>query len=252
MSDPGTLDAGLSALVDALDAATTVTVLTGAGVSAESGVPTFRDAQTGIWARYRPEELATPDAFERDPDTVWQWYCWRRQLVRAVEPNSAHRVLAALERELPDLRLVTQNVDGLHARAGHRDVIEFHGNLFRDVCHAEGTAVELEREHDSVPNCPRCGARVRPGVVWFGEAIPADALERALTAAEACDLFLVIGTSAVVYPAAGLIDVAHKRGARIAGINPDAAALDARMDIRIVAPAGDALRAVHTGMGFSE
>lgn len=228
-------------LAEALRTARTVTVLTGSGLSADSGVPTFRDAQTGLWARYRPEDLASPEAFARDPDTVWQWYRERRRRAAAVEPNAGHRALAELESRLPDLRLVTQNVDGLHQRAGHRDVIEFHGNLHVNRCHREGRPVEVDDASDTPPSCPHCGGPVRPGVVWFGEAIPQAALERATAAAEACDLFLAVGTSAVVQPAAGLAGIARGRGARVAEINPDDTALSARVDIRVQARAAEAL-----------
>ena len=231
----------ITPLAEALQAARTVLVLTGSGLSADSGVPTFRDAQTGLWARYRPEDLATPTAFERDPDTVWQWYRERRRRAREVEPNAGHRALAALESLLPDLRLVTQNVDGLHQRAGHRDVIEFHGNLHANRCHREGRIVEVEDDTATPPRCPDCGGPVRPAVVWFGETIPSQALERATAAAGACDLFLAVGTSAEVYPAAGLADIARGRGARIAELNPGDTALSAGVDLRVRARAAVAL-----------
>lgn len=208
-------------LADALRAAGTVTVLTGSGISAESGVPTFRDAGSGLWSHYRPEDIATPEAFERNPAGVWQWYAMRRRQLREVEPNAGHRALAALARHLRDLRLVTQNVDGLHQRAGHEDVVEFHGSLLRDRCQHEGRILPVEGDPDEPPHCPHCGAYVRPDVVWFGEAIPGEALERAAAAAEACDLFLAIGTTAAVEPAASLARTARSRGAGIAEINPE-------------------------------
>lgn len=238
---PGASAGMIEALAAALREARTVTMLTGSGLSADSGVPTFRDAGDGLWARYRPEDLATPEAFERDPATVWQWYAERRARVRAVEPNAGHHALAGLATHLPDLRLITQNVDGLHQRAGHPDVIEFHGNLMTNVCHREGRAVEVDEEADTPPPCPHCGGPVRPGVVWFGEAIPRDALERATAAADACDLFLAVGTSAVVHPAAGLADMAREAGARIAEINPGDTDLSARVDLRIAERAATAL-----------
>ncbi|MDZ7747532.1 MAG: NAD-dependent deacylase [Halofilum sp. (in: g-proteobacteria)] len=231
----------IDALADAVRAARTVTVLTGAGLSADSGVPTFRDAREGLWARYRPEDLATPEAFERDPATVWRWYAERRARVRAVEPNAGHYALARLATRLPDLRLVTQNVDGLHQRAGHAGVIEFHGSLMTDVCHREGRAVDVAGDDATPPACPHCGGPVRPGVVWFGEAIPRAALEAATAAADACDLFLAVGTSALVHPAAGLADMAREAGARVAEINPEATGLSERVDIRIAAGAAEAL-----------
>jgi NAD-dependent deacetylase len=182
-------------------------------------VPTFREAQTGLWARYDPLELATPEAFARDPELVWRWYQWRRELVANAAPNAGHRALAELASLVPRLTLVTQNVDGMHQRAGSPDVIEFHGNIFTNRCFADGRIVEAEGD-DGVPTCPDCGAHVRPGVVWFGEAIPEDALHAAFAAATDCDVFLSIGTSALVYPAAGLGDVAREAGAVTIEVNP--------------------------------
>ncbi len=228
-------------LTAALRQASTVAVLTGADISADSGVPTFRDPQEGLWAGFRPEDLATPEAFERDPDRVWQWYRGRRQQLAEVEPNAGHYALARLAERLGDLRLVTQNVDGLHQRAGHGDVIEFHGNIHDNVCHRERRVVDADDDCDTAPHCPRCQARVRPGVVWFGEEIPPRALASALAAAEACDLFLAVGTSAEVYPAAGLADLAREHGARVAVVNPDAAAFGAHTDIAVQARAAEAL-----------
>lgn len=231
----------IDTLADALRTSRTVTVLTGSGLSADSGVPTFRDAQNGLWAPVRPEELASPEAFERDPDTVWQWYRARRRQVAEVAPNPGHRALAELEQRLPDLRLVTQNVDGLHQRAGHHDVIEFHGSLLGNRCHREGHLVDVDDATDRSPACPRCGGPVRPDVVWFGEAIPEAALERATAAATTCDLFIAVGTSAVVHPAAGLAELARRDGARIAEINPEETALGPGVDFPIRARAADAL-----------
>ena len=208
------------ALLDALRDARHVCVLTGAGVSAESGVPTFRDAQEGLWARYRPEDLATPEAFLDDPALVWRWYRWRRDIVANVEPNPGHTALARLARLVPQLTLVTQNVDNLHQRAGSSDVIEFHGNIFEDRCFADGT---LHTADDSleIPLCPECGACLRPGVVWFGEAIPEEAMARSCAAAADSDVFLSIGTSSLVYPAAGLGDIARRNGAVLVEVNPN-------------------------------
>jgi NAD-dependent protein deacetylase/lipoamidase len=203
-------------------AATHVVALTGSGISAESGVPTFRDAQSGLWAEYSPEELATPEAFARNPKLVWDWYAWRRELVARAEPNAGHRALVALAGQVPAFTLITQNVDGLHQRAGSRDVIEFHGNIARLKCSREGRVVDapVHRSEEAPPLCPRCGAYVRPDVVWFGEMIPPQALERACAAAERCDVFLSIGTSAQVYPAAGLAEMAQAAGAWLVEINP--------------------------------
>ena len=195
-------------------------MLTGAGVSAESGVPTFREAQTGLWEKYDPLELATPEAFARDPELVWRWYRWRRDLVARAEPNAGHRALAELQSLVPRLTLVTQNVDGMHQRAGSQGVIEFHGNLFSDRCAAEHRIVRTS-EDDRVPTCPDCGSYARPGVVWFGEAIPEDALHASFAAAADCEVFLSVGTSSLVYPAAGLADIAREAGAVTIEVNPN-------------------------------
>ena len=203
-----------------LRGARSVTALTGAGVSAESGIPTFRDALTGLWARYRPEELATPEAFARNPSLVWGWYRMRREVVARAVPNPAHRALASLEAQVPRFTLVTQNVDGLHRRAGSERVIELHGSLARARCSREGTVLELWDETESeTPSCPACGALLRPDVVWFGEPLPGEALRAAEIAARNCDLFLSIGTSNLVEPAASLPWRAVAAGAEVIVIN---------------------------------
>lgn len=204
-----------------------VVALTGAGISAESGLPTFREAQTGLWARYRPEDLATPEAFARDPALVWNWYAWRRSLVRAAEPNAAHYALVRLAQHAARLTLITQNVDGLHRRAGSADVIELHGDVMRTKCSREGTVVNAVDAHPSddaleaPPRCPRCGAYLRPDVVWFGEALPSASLETASEAAARCDVFLSIGTSGIVFPAASLLPLALESGAAVVVVNPE-------------------------------
>ena len=209
-------------LVEDLRTARHITVLTGAGVSAESGLATFRDPLTGLWARYRPEDLATPEAFARDPALVWAWYRERRALARRAEPNPAHRALARLEAVGPILTLITQNVDGLHRRAGSREPLELHGNLFRTRCTREGTVreVDVEDADGGLPRCPDCGSLLRPDVVWFGEALPGPVLERAWDAAQACEVFFSIGTSHQVYPAAALPAVAATAGAKVVVIDP--------------------------------
>lgn len=227
-------------LIAALRDARHVCALTGAGISAESGVPTFRDAQQGLWAKYDPHELATPEAFERNPELIWEWYRWRRDLVASAQPNPGHYALARLAQIVPRFTLITQNVDGLHQRAGSTDVIEFHGNLFEDRCHAEGCVVEHEQTA-TVPVCPECGASLRPGVVWFGEAIPESALDASFAAAADCDVFLSIGTSSLVYPAAGLADVAREHDAVTAEINPNPTVQAAGFDFAIASEAGAAL-----------
>jgi NAD-dependent deacetylase len=217
-------------------------VLTGAGISAESGVPTFRDAQTGLWAKFRPEDLATPEAFARDPRRIWDWYEWRRELVRRVEPNAGHHALVHLAGQVPKLTLVTQNVDGLHQRAGSTGVIEYHGNILRDRCCSEGTLSQRAPRSDSgLPECARCGALLRPDVVWFGEAIPPQALADADEAAANCDVFLSIGTASVVYPAAGLAARARQYGATVIEINIEPTALTPLAHFSLRGPSGEVL-----------
>jgi NAD-dependent deacetylase len=223
-------------------AAPRITVLTGAGISAESGIPTFRDALTGLWSRFRPEELATPEAFERDPSTVWEWYAWRRELVGRVTPNAGHAALVALERAVESFTLVTQNVDGLHARAGSRHVIELHGNILRDKCHREGRIVDRDGINPgSPPTCVRCGANIRPDVVWFGESLDPANLERAFAAARSCDVFLSIGTSALVEPAASLPGAALAAGVPVIEVNPQSTPLTRHATLSLRGSAGEIL-----------
>lgn len=208
-----------------------VVAFTGAGVSAESGIPTFRGPH-GLWRNFRPEELATPEAFARDPALVWEWYEWRRGLVREAEPNAAHRAIARIGADV-----VTQNVDGLHARAGSADVIELHGNLFRVRCTHEGKTFDARDPFDALPPRCTCGALLRPDVVWFGEMLPAEAVERATRAIATADLLLVIGTSGVVYPAAGMVSLC--RGMSIE-INPEASGVSSACTYAIAATAAEA------------
>jgi NAD-dependent deacetylase len=232
----------LATVASRLRAARHVCVLTGAGISAESGVPTFRDAQTGIWAKFRAEDLATPEAFHRNPSQVWQWYEWRRGLVREAEPNAGHRALVTLATLVPRLTLVTQNVDGLHQRAGSSGVIEYHGNILRDRCTVEGVIADRAPHLTSgLPECARCGGLLRPDVVWFGEAIPAPALLAAEQAAIDCDAFFSIGTSALVYPAAALAERALRSGATVIEINPAPTDLSPLADHVLRGPSGTLL-----------
>ncbi len=217
--DPGGLGEEAGAVARALRDARRVAVLTGAGISAESGIPTFRDALTGLWARFRPEDLATPEAFLRDPETVWRWYRMRRLRLQDVSPNAGHFALVTLGRRIPGFTLITQNVDGLHARAGSPDVIELHGNITRVKCFVDEQVVDDWEDGDAVPVCPRCGGLLRPDVVWFGEMLPPLALLRAQEAAEACDVFLSVGTSNLVEPAASLPWIAHSAGATVVVVN---------------------------------
>ena len=224
-----------------------VTVLTGAGVSAASGVPTFRGPD-GLWRQYRPEILATPEAFARDPRLVWEWYDWRRNLIARCRPNRAHDVLAAWSRR-PGFTVITQNVDGLHEVAGTRDLLRLHGSIWHVRCSAGCPAGAASWEDTRVPmpehppRCPHCGDALRPDVVWFGEALDPRIVRRA-QAATACDVFLAIGTSAVVYPAAGLLHEARARGAFTVEINVDATEASEIVDLAVTAPADEALDAV--------
>jgi NAD-dependent deacetylase len=236
-------DASFDSLIDqaaaALRKARHVCVLTGAGISAESGIPTFRDALTGLWAKFSPEELATPEAFERDPKFVWDWYEFRRDLVRKAQPNPGHYALAELARRVPKLTLVTQNVDGLHQRAGSADVLEYHGNILRDRCTVERVVADRSAESQrGLPHCAACGGLLRPDVVWFGEAIPVRPMLAAAAAADDCDVFLSIGTSSLVYPAAGLAESALRRRATVIEINPNATELSALADLVLTGPSG--------------
>ena len=202
-----------------LEQASKITVLTGAGISAESGVPTFRGAG-GLWKQYRPEDLATPEAFARDPRLVWEWYGWRRGLIAGTRPNPGHLALARLEARTEDFTLVTQNVDGLHDRAGNRHILKVHGDLWQLRCLACGREERDERlEFPELPPRCACGGVLRPGVVWFGEPLPGDIWMAAERAIAECEVMLVVGTSAVVYPAAGLVPLAKSAGARVIEVN---------------------------------
>ncbi|HLZ58274.1 MAG TPA: NAD-dependent deacylase [Ktedonosporobacter sp.] len=209
-------------LIEMLRVVQKVAILTGAGISAESGIPTFRDAQVGLWAQYDPQDLATPEAFGRNPRLVWDWYSWRRTLVTQAAPNPGHRALADMERLVPHLTLITQNVDGLHQRAGSKNVIELHGNISRVKCSVDSRIVEAWEETATPPPlCPHCNGLLRPDVVWFGEALPEQAFQGAVEAAATCDVFFSIGTSGLVEPAASLAHVARKLGAAVVIVNPD-------------------------------
>jgi len=234
-----------SELITHLRAARRIVALTGAGISAESGVPTFREAQTGVWARYNPEELATPEAFQHDPKRVWEWYVWRQERVRQAEPNPGHRALADLERRIAEWTLITQNVDGLHRRAGSHQVLELHGNLFRAKCFNEDRPVENWPDSDDIPpRCPRCGGLLRPDVVWFGESLPEAALRVAEQAAANADIFFSIGTSALVYPAANLPFTALQAGAIVVEINPQPTPLSPHVTFSLSGPSGVILPAL--------
>ncbi|MGD8239694.1 MAG: NAD-dependent deacylase [Armatimonadota bacterium] len=215
------LSEDLEAAAASIRAARRVAVLTGAGVSADSGVPTFR-GHGGLWRDSRPEDLATPEAFARDPKLVWEWYDWRRQKIAAVEPNAGHIALAELEGMLPRFTVITQNVDGLHEAAGSRNIVELHGCIWRVRCTAEGT-ITGNRDvplREIPPHCG-CGALLRPDVVWFGEAMPSEAMAEACQAAEMAQVMLVVGTSALVYPAAALPHLTSQQDGVIVEVNPE-------------------------------
>jgi NAD-dependent deacetylase len=219
-----------------------ICILTGAGISAESGVATFRGAG-GIWQKLKPEELANFDAFMRNPELVWEWYQYRRAIVHEVQPNAGHQALAEMERMVRDFTLVTQNVDGLHQRAGSNAVLELHGNIERSYCISCGkfdNDIHVTKE-TTVPKCRQCGGLMRPDVVWFGEMLPQENIEAAESAAQRCDLFLSVGTSAVVYPAAGLPLTARARGAYLVEVNTEETEITKRADEVLRGPAGTVL-----------
>lgn len=221
-TDPLTRAEQLSVAARALRAAEHVCVLTGAGVSAESGIPTFREAQTGVWARFSPQELATPEAFAADPDRVGQWYAARRAMIRAAQPNAAHQALVTLASRVAHCTLITQNVDDLHERAGSSGVIRLHGSIMHLRCSGScGTSVPapVDDTGAAIP-CATCGARLRPDVVWFGEPLPMKPFEAARDAAIACDVFLSVGTSNLVEPAASLPWISATHGATVIVVNP--------------------------------
>lgn len=218
----------------ALAQAHNIVCLTGAGVSAESGVATFRDAQTGLWSKFDPQRLASQEGFADDPGLVWRWYMDRLHTVEATTPNPGHRALAQLETRMTAFTLVTQNVDNLHERAGSRQVYHIHGriNHFRcNYCQAEYRLQPAERTQELPPTCPHCGELVRPDVVWFGESLPADVVDIAWRAAESCEIMLVVGTSGVVYPVAQLPLVAKRAGALVIDVNPQCTPISEMADI---------------------
>jgi len=232
----------LDELAAILRSGTRLTALTGSGISAESGVPTFR-GKDGLWKTFRAEELATPEAFARDPRLVWEWYDWRRGIIGACRPNPGHKILARWEKRFPGFVLITQNVDGLHRQAGSGKVLELHGNIWQMRCTAEGTLTE-NRDAPILglpPRCPACGALLRPNVVWFGETLPTDALEAAYAAAGACDVMFVVGTSGFVQPAGSLPLLAAERGAKVVEINPEVTPLTEAADFSFREKAGEVL-----------
>jgi NAD-dependent deacetylase len=235
-------------LIRALRISKDVAVLTGAGVSAESGLQTFRETSPtlgsgkALWSQYRPEDLATPEAFERNPEMVWEFYAMRRLKAGEVKPNPGHISLAEMERHIPHFTLITQNVDGLHQKAGSKDVIELHGNITRVKCsHGCGVFTKWEDLPDRVPACPSCGEKLRPDVVWFGEMLPRRELEAALEAVRTCQVFFSIGTSSLVQPAASLSGLAKQFGAIIVEINMEETPLTPTADTFLRGKSGEIL-----------
>lgn len=237
----------LARAAEKIAAADHLAVSTGAGMSKESGIPTFRDAQDGLWAHFKPEELATEQAFRAAPRRVWSWYAERRLKMSRCEPHAGHRALVELEKVTPELVIVTQNIDGLHQAAGSREVVELHGNIGRCKCLDCGRRADLPvSEHEDEidrdpPACPACGSHLRPDVVWFGEMLPRQAVERAWAVARDCDLLMVVGTSGVVWPAAELPYIAKREGATVIEVSPEPTEVTRTVDIFLQGPAGEIL-----------
>lgn len=236
-------------LLSFLRGASRAVALTGAGASQESGLRTFRDSQIGLWAQYRPEELASPEAFARDPKLVWDWYAWRREAIKGARPNAGHYALAEIEKKIPQFTLITQNVDGLHRMAGSLALLELHGNIQRVRCSECGEYAETWNEDsETVPRCDYCEGLLRPDVVWFGESLPRNQLERAVEASRACDVYFSIGTSGVVQPAASLAHAAKKNGAIIVEINAGTTPLTEKADFFLQGKSGEILPALVKAM----
>jgi NAD-dependent deacetylase len=240
----------LDTVVDALAEAQLVVAATGAGMSKESGIATFREAQEGLWERYNPEELATRQGFQDSPARVWGWYNYRRGLIGQRAPHAGHRALAELEELVPQVIVVTQNIDGFHLEAGSSTVLEVHGSIHRFKCFEQDHPVEVDEPvsdtHGDLepPNCPQCGSPVRPDVVWFGEMLPPGVFQQAEAASSACDVMLVVGTSGMVQPAANLPLVASAAGAMVVEVNVEPSQLTHYVDIFLEGPAGEILPAL--------
>jgi len=218
-----------------------ITVLTGAGISAESGVPTFRGSG-GIWRNYQVTDVATPQAFARDPELVWEFYNWRRKLISTVTVNPGHTALVTLEKHVNDFTLITQNVDDLHSKAGSEQLLEIHGNLWKVIC-TKCSLVTMDRSQNmgTLPKCPKCGGLLRPHVVWFGESLDPDIIHKAIEASQNCECMLIVGTSGVVQPAASLASQAKAEGAVVAEINIEQTPQSGQMDFVLTGPAGKIL-----------
>lgn len=223
-------------------------IFTGAGASKESGIPTFREAQEGVWEKFDPEDLGTPQGFQKDPQRVWDWFAFRREMATKAQPNAGHIALAEIEKRVPSAVTITQNVDDLHERAGSKNVLHLHGSLFRhkcfDDCQGKPTLVDLDSLEDkdaSPPKCPHCAAYVRPDVVWFREMLPEDILQAAYDWSDTCDLMMVVGTTGLVTPAARLPYMAKQSGAKIIEVNPAYSMITRYADIKLEAGAGEVL-----------
>ena len=242
----------LSRLIPLLQAAEKIVASTGSGISAESGVPTFR-GEDGLWKTYRAEELATPMAFAHNPELVWEWYDWRRQLMASKEPNAGHQVLAEWEKSFPSFSLITQNIDGLHARAGSHNILELHGNIWKLRCTQEGTICDNHEAplKELPPRCPQCGNLLRPHVVWFGESLDMGVLRQATQLSSECDIMFVIGTSAIVQPAASLPLAALEAGAKLVEVNPEATPLTPYAHFSFRGKAGEVLPQINAALNPS-
>jgi len=242
----------LAPLIDILNKTTRVAVLTGAGISAESGIPTFR-GEEGLWKTYRAEELATLSAFIRDPRLVWEWYDWRRGIIGSKDFNPGHKVLASWEKLFPTFHVITQNIDGLHQKAGSFNILELHGNIWKLRCIEEGTIAEDHSSHlgEIPPHCPNCNALLRPHVVWFGESLDASILQSAFALSSSCEVMFVVGTSAVVQPAASLPLSASESGATIVEINPDPTPITPYVDFSFRGKAGDILPTIDAELSMT-
>jgi len=217
-------------------------VLTGAGISAESGVPTFRGKE-GLWEKFKPEELATMSAFVSNPKLVWEWYNWRREVVGRVKPNPGHYALQYFEQWFEHFTLITQNVDGLHRAAGSENILELHGNIYRNKCVDcnHQFAEDMDIDPDNIPSCPNCGGKIRPDVVWFGEMLNPQVIDKAFSESEQAELFFSVGTSAIVHPAASLPVTAKRQGAALVEINPEMTPLSNLADFYVSAKSGEFL-----------
>ena len=239
----------ITALIPALLTAKKIAVLTGSGISAESGIPTFR-GKDGLWKNFRAQELATPAAFSQNPKLVWEWYDWRRGIIADKKPNQGHAILVDWEAHFSSFAIITQNIDGFHQKAGSCNVLELHGNIWKARCTKEGTIIELyDTPLKAIPLvCPDCGALLRPHVVWFGESLDSDTLQKAFSLSSDCDLMFVIGTSAEVQPAASLPLAAGERGAKVVEVNPDVTPLSSLADFSFRGKAGKILPQINTAL----